>query len=150
MIRITGIGHSPAISYVFLRTLRARSAYRRRTDLGVTSESSWCAVTTWPGNKLNCELSGTGRLADLYSDFGVQRILECLCSSKSGVSFSATGRGLRTAKYPAKCDKNGVSVVTSLTIKTSWRRTQSRANPSPAKFPANREKYREFREFWAS
>ena len=29
-------------------------------------------------------------------------------------------------------------------IKTGWRWTQSRANFSPAKFPANREKYREF------
>ena len=38
---------------------------------------------TWsPGSKLNCELSGTGRLADLYSDFGVQRISERLRSSK--------------------------------------------------------------------
>ena len=78
---------------------------------------------TWsPGSKLNCELSGTGRLADLYSDFGVQRILECLRSSKSEVGFSATGRGLRIAKYAAKFDKIGVFVVTSLTIKTSWRR----------------------------
>src|ERR1022692_234344 len=32
-------------------------------------------------------------------------------------------------------------------VETVWRRMQSAANPSPAKFPANREKYREFREF---
>ena len=31
-------------------------------------------------------------------------------------------------------------------VETCWRRTQSRANPSPPRFPANREKYREFRE----
>jgi hypothetical protein len=28
-------------------------------------------------------------------------------------------------------------------VETSWRRMQSRANPSPPEFPANREKYRE-------
>jgi hypothetical protein len=50
------------------------------------------------GNELNDKLSGTGRIADLYSDFGVQRISECLRSSKYKVDFSATGRGLRTAK----------------------------------------------------
>jgi hypothetical protein len=32
-------------------------------------------------------------------------------------------------------------------FETTWRRTQSRANPSPPKFPANREKYRDFRQF---
>ena len=32
-------------------------------------------------------------------------------------------------------------------VETRWRRMQSAANPSPVKFPANREKYREFREF---
>ena len=32
-------------------------------------------------------------------------------------------------------------------IKTGWRWTQSRANLSPAQFPANREKYREFCAF---
>src|SRR5664279_4591649 len=30
-------------------------------------------------------------------------------------------------------------------VETRWRRMQSAANPSPVKFPANREKYREFR-----
>jgi len=32
-------------------------------------------------------------------------------------------------------------------VETCWRVAQSRAKPSPPKFPANREKYREFREF---
>ena len=36
------------------------------------------SLTCSPGNKLNCKLSGTGRLADLYSDFGDQRILGML------------------------------------------------------------------------
>jgi hypothetical protein len=63
-----------------------------------------------------------GNDPDLYSDFGIQRISECLRSSKSEVVFSATGRGLRIAKYAAKFDKIGVFLVTSLTIKTSWRR----------------------------
>lgn len=80
------------------------------------------SLTSCPGSKLNCKLSGTGQIADLYSDFGVQRISECLCSSKSYVVFSATGRGLRIAKYAAKCDKNGGSPVTSLAIMTCWRR----------------------------
>ncbi len=61
------------------------------------------------------------------------------------MNFSATGRGPVIAKYAATLDQIGALLVTSLTIKTSWRRTQSRANPSPPKFPANREKYREFR-----
>jgi hypothetical protein len=30
---------------------------------------------------------------------------------------------------------------------TAWRSAQSHANPSPLKFPANREKYREFTRF---
>ena len=30
---------------------------------------------------------------------------------------------------------------------TEWRRIESRANYSPPKFPANREKYREYRAF---
>ena len=37
-----------------------------------------------------------------------------------------------------------LAAATSLTITTNWRRTQSGANPSPPKFPANREKYRVF------
>ena len=37
-----------------------------------------------------------------------------------------------------------LGLVSSLTIKTCWRRTQSRANPSLGKFPGNSEKYREF------
>jgi hypothetical protein len=32
---------------------------------------------------------------------------------------------------------------------TEWRRAQSGANNSPAEFPANREKYREFADFWS-
>ena len=99
-------------------------------------------MTSWLGNKVNCELSGAGRIADLYSDFGDQRISESLRSSKLRVGFSATGRGLRIAKYVTNFDKIGGFLVTSLTIKTSWRRMQSAANPSPVKFPANREKYR--------
>ena len=31
-----------------------------------------------------------------------------------------------------------------MAVETAWRRTQSCANPSPLKFPANRDKYREF------
>ena len=94
-------------------------------------------LTCCPGNKLNCELSDTGRLADLYSDFGVRRILECLCSSNLEVNFSATGRGLRTAEYSAKCDKNGVIVVTYLIIKTSWR-GGSHSNPVYGSFCGNK------------
>jgi len=37
----------------------------------------------------------------------------------------------------------GSKSITSLA--TEWRRMQSRTNFSPLQFPANREKYREFR-----
>jgi hypothetical protein len=40
------------------------------------------------------------------------------------VDFYATGRDVRIAKHPAKVDKIGGFLVTSLTIKTSWRRTR--------------------------
>jgi len=63
-----------------------------------------------------------GEDADLYSDFGVQRILRDLRSSKLTEDFSAAGLGLRIAKYAAKFDKIGALLVTSLTIKTSWQR----------------------------
>ena len=43
--------------------------------------------------------------ADLYSNYGVQRNLEGLCSSKAEVNFSATGRGLELAEKAAKYDK---------------------------------------------
>src|ERR1022692_1271197 len=90
------------------------------------------------------------RDADLYSDFGVQRMLEGCGFSKPEEKSSATGRGLRVANNAAKCDKNGILTVTYLTLMTCWRRTQSGANPSPLEFPANREKYREFRPKSAS
>jgi hypothetical protein len=59
--------------------------------------------------------------ADLYSNSGVQRNLEGLCSSKVKVNFSATGRGLQLAEKAAKYAKTGASLVTSLTIMTCWR-----------------------------
>ena len=90
------------------------------------------SLTCSPGNKLNCELSGPGRRADLYSDFGDQRISKCLCFSKFEVGFSATGRGLIIAKYAAKFDKIGVFIVTYLIIKTSWRRGGDSLMPDSA------------------
>jgi hypothetical protein len=35
-------------------------------------------------------------------------------------------------------------------VQTAWRSAQSGANPSPPKFPANREFNREFAVFWTS
>jgi hypothetical protein len=60
--------------------------------------------------------------ADLYSEYGGWRILGSFRSSKPGVNFSATGQVLGFAQKPAKLAKTGISLVTSLTIMTCWRR----------------------------
>ncbi len=80
------------------------------------------SLASCPGGASDRELSGAGRRADLYSGFGVQRNLRDLRSSKGKQNFSAASPGLRTANYAAKFDKIGALLVTSLKIKTSWRR----------------------------
>ncbi len=59
-----------------------------------------------------------GQDADLYSDYGVQRNLEVLRSSRPEANFSAAGRGLGLGQTAAKYEKTGASLVTSLIIMT--------------------------------
>ena len=54
------------------------------------------------------ELSSPGRLADLYSAFGVQRNLGDLREKRPGRVFSATDSSRDNPKNAAKCDVLGV------------------------------------------
>ncbi len=60
--------------------------------------------TPRPGKQSNCELSATGRRADLYSAFAFREIQWDLRFSKQEDRFSATGRRGRFAENPAKRD----------------------------------------------
>jgi hypothetical protein len=53
---------------------------------------------------------------------------------------------LKIAQFAAKTANSGGSLDITGILQTYWRRMQSRANRSLARFPANREKYREFRK----
>ena len=66
------------------------------------------SLTSWPGRASDRELSGAARRADLYSGFGVQRILDGFSFSKQKMNFSATGRGLRIAKYAANSTRSAL------------------------------------------
>jgi hypothetical protein len=61
------------------------------------------SLTSSPGAESRSELSGAGRRADLYSDFGVQRNLRDLCFSKLVECFSGTGRRLNIGKNCVNC-----------------------------------------------
>jgi hypothetical protein len=65
-----------------------------------------------------------------------------------GLLFSVGAKSIGTAE----CEFNelGGRQSTFSALQTTWRKAQSGANLSPAKFPANRENNREFRKLLAS
>jgi len=92
----------------------------------------------------------------LHSPDGVAETGLCVCRPEKNAENLAAGfdETLSPGQFEGKT--YGIAAIFSdssempldfSAVQTAWRSRESGANPSPAKFPANREKYREFANF---
>jgi hypothetical protein len=105
----------------------------------------WRSLTSCLGRESDCELSATGLRADLYSAVGVQRNLGDSCQRGRLCVFSATGSRGDSATNAAKCDLLGAGTGYFSCNNDLLAEDAVRCEPLSAEFPANREKFSEFR-----